>query len=128
VKYVPSRPEINRPAAAYPRLLPYWVPLVVFLGWIGMLALALFPIRKEKRLLRYGQPVAGIVTYASQGRRPKYGWITKYEFQLSDGTTIKGSTQRDRTYHVGQTVCIVYNPKHPRRNDIYPLKLARIIE
>jgi hypothetical protein len=128
VKYVPSDPEINQPAVAYARLTPYWVPLAVFLGWIGMLSLAMFPIRKERRLLRYGQAAAGVVTNTSKGIRPKYGYIGKYEFQLPDGTTIKGKTQRDRTFHAGGRVCIVYDPKRPRRNDIYPLRLARIIQ
>lgn len=123
VKYVPSEPAINRPAIAYDRLVPYWVPLIVFVLWIGMIALAVFPLRKERRLLRYGQPAAGVITSHPGGRRPKYGYVVKYEFQLPDSSTVKGKTQRDARYPFGCTVCILYDPKHPRTNAIYPLRL-----
>jgi len=126
VKYVPARPEINRPAGAYERMIPYWVPLVAFLFWIGMLALAVFPIRKERRLLKYGQPAMGVITNSPTGRRPKYGYIVKYQFYLQDGSTIEGNTQKDGWFHQGAEVCIIYNPKRPRSNGLYPLKLSRI--
>jgi hypothetical protein len=126
VKYVPSEPAINRAAVAYERLVPYWVPLVAFVCWIGMVALAVFPIRKERRLLKYGQQAAGVITNNPTGRRPKYGYVVKYEFQLPGGSTVIGKTQRDGWFHSGQTVCVIYDPKRPRRNGLYPLRLSRI--
>jgi hypothetical protein len=126
VKYVPSEPAINRAAVAYERLVPYWVPLVAFVCWIGMIALAVFPIRKERRLLKYGQGAAGVITNNPTVRRPKYGYVVKYEFQLPDGSAVMGKTQREALFHSGQTVCVIYDPKRPRRNGIYPLRLSRI--
>jgi Protein of unknown function (DUF3592) len=126
VKYVPSEPAINRAAVAYERLVPYWVPLVAFVFWIGMIALAVFPIRKERRLMKFGQLAAGVITNNPRGRLPKYGYVVKYEFQLPDGSTVIGKTQRDAWFHSGQTVCVIYDPKRPRRNGIYPLRLSRI--
>ncbi|HTI36709.1 MAG TPA: hypothetical protein VL484_04045 [Vicinamibacterales bacterium] len=107
-------------------LLPYWVPLVSFGFWIFLAALAVLPIRKERRLLRYGEPVAGVVTSNPQGRVPKYGYVLKYEFQLPDGSTVDGRTQRDARLHNGALVSIVYDPAKPRRNDLYPTRLFRV--
>ena len=126
VKYVPDEPEISRPSAAYPELLPYWVPAAIAVMWIGMIILAAFPLRKERRLLRYGEPAPGIVTSHPTGRRPKYGYLTKYDFQLPDGRTVQGRTQRDAMFFSGSTVCVLYDPKRPKTNGIYPLRLAKI--
>ena len=48
--------------------------------------------------------------------------------ELADGSMRKGTTQRDRTWMRGQTVCILYDPKRPRRNGIYPLRMSEIVE
>ena len=131
VKYVPSEPTINRASAAFEQvaLLPYWVPLAAFLFWIWMVYLAVSQIRKEKRLLKYGQAAAGIITNTPKRvfrGPPRYGYVIQYEFQLPDGPSIKGKTQRDAWYQAGRPVCVLYDPRHPRRNSIYPLRLCRV--
>ena len=79
--------------------------------------------------MKYGQAVAGVIVTNNRGKRlPKYGWVTGYEFQLPDGSMRKGAVQRDRTWMQGQTVCILYDPKRPRRNGIYPLRMCEIVE
>ena len=109
--------------------MPYWFPLVAFAIWICFIYLSLYDVRKERALLQYGQAAAGLVTTNNSGKqRPKYGWVTGYEFQLPDGSMRKGTTQRDRTWMRGQTVCILYDPKRPRRNGIYPLRMSEIVE
>lgn len=128
VTYVPAEPQINRAASAYETPLPGWLPPAIFAGWVGMLILAAYPVWKERRLLRYGEPAAGVITSHSSGRVPKYGYITSYEFQVPEGRTVKGSVQRDRMYFHGSTECILYDPKHPRVNGIYPLRLLRIAD
>ena len=130
VQYVPWNPSNNRAAIAFEsQSMPYWVPLLVFVLWLGSIYLAAFDVRKEKALLMYGQTAAGLIlTDNSRKRIPKYGWVTGYEFQLPDGTMRKGSVQRDRTWFKGETVCILYDPKHPRRNRIYPLRMTEIVE
>jgi Protein of unknown function (DUF3592) len=126
VRYVPSDPSINRAAIGFERLIPFWVPAIAFAFWLFFLSLCIFPMRKAKHLLRYGKPAPGMIINNSSGRRPKYGYVIKYEVQLPDGPTVKGATQRDRPYYSGETVCVLYDPKRPRRNDIYPLKMVQI--
>jgi hypothetical protein len=130
VRYVPTYPSNNLAVIAFePVIMPYWVPLAVFAVWIIFIWLSLYDVRKERALLQYGQPAAGLVVTDNRGKRiPKYGWVTGYEFQLPDGSMRKGTTQRDRTYMKGHTVCILYDPKRPRRNGIYPLRMAEIVE
>ena len=109
--------------------MPNWVPLAALVVWLWFIYLSLHDVRKERALLRYGQAAAGVVLTDNSGKRiPKYGWVTGYEFQLPDGSMRKGATQRDRTYMKGQTVCILYDPKRPRRSGIYPLRMAEIAE
>jgi hypothetical protein len=126
VLYVPAEPNLNRPSLAYDTVLSYWVPAGATAFWIFSLVVAWSPIRKEKRLLQYGLVVPGTITNNQSGSRPKYGWVIKYEYQLSDGTVLKGRTQRDRTYRQGQVVTILYDPKRPKRSEIYPTKLGLI--
>lgn len=126
VRYVPSDPSINRAAIGFERLLSYWVLAAAFAFWLLFLSLCIFPFRKSKRLMQYGQPAPAIIINNPGGRRPKYGYVIKYEVQLPGGPTVKGSTQRDYPYHNGQTVCALYDPKRPRSNDIYPLKMVRL--
>jgi len=128
VKYVPGQPDYNQLALAHDTPTPYWVPLGVFVFWIFMLALAVLPVRKERLLLKYGRCAPGRVTNTkatSGGRSPKYGYIIKYEFQLSDGTIVNGKTRRN-VARSREEVIVLYDPKHPRRSDIYPTKLGRI--
>jgi len=130
VRYVPSNPSNNRADIAFASLpMPYWVPLTAFAIWIWFIYLSLYQVRKERLLLKYGQAAAGvIVTSNRETWRPRYGWVTGYEFQLPDGAMRMGAMLRDRTWMQGQTVCIRYDPKRPRRNVIYPLRMSEIVE
>lgn len=126
VRYVGSDPGINRPDVSSDPSVPYWVPLLFFAVWIVLVPAIALPIRKERRLLKYGEAAAGVITNNPQGRIPKYGYVLKYEFQLPDGSTVNGKTQRDRRRHNGETVCVIYDPTRPRTNDMYPTRLWRI--
>jgi Protein of unknown function (DUF3592) len=130
VRYVPSNPSNNRADIAFESPpMQYWIPLAAFAIWICFIYLSLYDVRKERMLLKYGQAGAGlIVTDDSRKTQPRYGWVTGYEFQLPDGSMRKGAVQRDRTWMRGQTVCILYDPKRPRRNGIYPLRMCEIVE
>jgi len=128
VKYVPGQPDYNQLALAHDTPTTYWLPVAVFVFWMFVLALAIPPVRKERFLLKHGQPAPGMITNikaTSGGPSPKYGYILKYEFQLSDGTIVNGKTRRG-VARSRQEVTVLYDPKHPRRSDIYPTRMARI--
>jgi len=128
VKYVPGQPDYNQLSLAYDTPTSYWVPVAVLMLWIFLLALAIPPVRQERFLLKYGQAAPGMITNikaTSGGRTPKYGYVIRYEFQLSDGTIVNGKTRRD-VARSRDEVTILYDQKHPRRSDIYPTKMARI--
>jgi len=126
VQYARSDPGINRPAVSSDPPLTYWMAFLVFVGSMALVALVVLPIRKERRLLRYGEAAAGVITNNPQGRLPKYGYVLKYEFQLPDGSPVNGRTQRDARCRNGEIVCVLYDPARPRRNDLYPTRLWRI--
>jgi hypothetical protein len=129
VKYVPDMPEYNQLSSADETMTPYWLPLTVFALWIFLLTRAVNSIRMEMRLLRYGQAAPGRITYTkatSGGASPKYGYIMKYEYQLSDGTVLNGNTRQSRFTAGGSEVIVIYDPKDPRISEIYPTATARI--
>jgi hypothetical protein len=129
VRYVPSNPSNNAADNAYESpSMPYWVPLAALPVWVWFVYLSVYQVRREKWLLQYGQTTAAVITSDNRGKSiPKYGWVTRYEFQLPEGSMRKGSVQRDGTWMRGQTVCILFNPKRPRISGIYPLQMCEIV-
>jgi hypothetical protein len=123
VRFLPSNPAINHPAAWDETSVPDWFPILVPSMWaVGSLILLISLLRQGK-VAAEGVPVAGVVTKCF---RIKGGWATRYQFRANDGTVVNG---RDRVYsrlEPGATVCVMYLPENPRRNYLYPMSLYRI--
>ena len=123
VRYLPSNPTANHPAAWDRPALPEWFPYLIPSVWaIGSIVLLMIP-RRQGKVAAEGVPAAGVVTKCF---RIKGGWAARYQFRMNDGTVLKG---RDRVYsrvEPGSTVCVLYLPDNPRRNYLYPLCLYRV--
>ena len=79
--------------------------------------------------MQYGQAAARRDRYQQERtRRPRYGWVTGYEFELPDGSMRKGVMQTGRTWMQDQMVCILHDRKRPRRNGVYPVMMSEIVE
>jgi hypothetical protein len=126
VRYVPGQPENNRLSLADQTTFSYFFPFMVFAFSTLMLVRVVYPLRKERRLLRHGQVAPALVISTPSRIRPRFGYVTTYEFQLPDGAVRTGSTQQDRLDQRGDWITILYDPNHPRRSDIYPTRFARI--
>ena len=141
IRYLPANPDVNHPAA-WEWSLIYWLPLstdVIHLPefsselqWFfaplmfGPVGIVFFMgLRSERRLLTQGAPATGVVTKCSRGGRGSYS--VEYEFRTDDGGVAKGRSSGDRT-QIGASLCILYLPQDPRRNQPYPSHNYRLNE
>jgi hypothetical protein len=69
-------------------------------------------------------PAAGVVTKCF---RIKNGWVVRYQFRMKDGTVTSGRDRRDRKLEAGAPVCVLYNSENPRRNQLYPTCMYRVV-
>jgi hypothetical protein len=86
----------------------------------------------ERKLVRSGVPAAGKITskYRSRGLRGGVGYSVKYEFLTDSGERIEEDRvvngPRYDSVHEGQTLTILYDRHHPRKNVIYKLAAYRV--
>lgn len=124
VRYLPSDPQLNHPAAWRAKTVPLWLPYLAAgvlgaLGWIVTLSL-----RGQRRLLVEGRPAPAVVT---RHTRSKDGKTVHYEFPLLSGAIRQGrSGPTKKPPAVGSVICVLYAPDNPRRNAAYPLSLVKL--
>jgi hypothetical protein len=123
VRYLPSDPNINHPAAWEISTVPDWMPFLLpaLLGGIGILFLTL--LRRQAQVAANGIPAAGVVTKCF---RVKSGWVVRYRFHTKDGAIARGSSQAAGRLEESATICVLYLTKNPKRNQMYPTGLYRV--
>jgi hypothetical protein len=124
IRYVPSRPDVNHPAAwnasIPPAVLPYAIAAMMLLPG----ALLGVVMRKQMRLLSEGRPAPGVITAL---RRADKNVTVLYEFQLLNGSVAKGrSAGGRRPPGVGTRCCVIYDPENPKRNAMYPMPMVKL--
>ncbi len=125
VRYLPSKPAVNHPAAWDPAGVPAWFPFLIPSLWaVGSLFLVAM-VRRQAKVAAEGVPAPGVVTKCF---RIKGGWAARYQFRSKDGTIVKGRDRVHSKFDSGATICVLYLPDNPRRNYIYPLCLYRVTQ
>jgi len=124
IRYLPSQPEVNRPAQRRPGPPSDWAPWAIPLLFIWLPFFFWFMIRRQARLLAEGRPALATITKI---RRAKHT-IVYYEFPLLDGQVIKGRSPVNRRNmpQPGEEACVLYMPENPRRNALYPFELVKL--
>ncbi len=125
VRYLPSNPAVNHPAAWDQAGVPAWFPFLIPSMWAVGALLLLNMLRRQAQVAAEGMPAPGVVTKCV---RIKGGWSARYQFRLKDGGIAKG---RDRVFtrmEPGANLCVLYLPENPRRNYVYPLCLYRVAQ
>jgi len=123
VRYLPSEPAVNHPAAWEEDTGEMWV----FIGLTALPAAAslllLVVVLRRGQIAAYGLPAPGTVTACNS---LKTGWTVKYRFRTKDGAEIGGLSGADQPYRTGAAVCVLYLPRNPARNSLYPLTWYRL--
>jgi hypothetical protein len=119
-----SDPALNHPAEWRQSTIPRWLGLPVGAGLLALALVLQSQVRRQTALLVEGRPAPAVVT---RHTRAKDGKRWHYEFPVPGGSKAKGSCAPVRDPPpVGATVCILYDPDHPKRNAAYPLPLVRL--
>ena len=123
VRFLPSDPAVNHPAAWEEDTTPIWVAvgLPALPAAIGILLLIM--VVRRGQVAAYGLPVPGTVTVCDS---LKTGWAVKYRFRTKDGAVTGGYDQSNQEYRAGAAVCVLYLPRNPARNSLYPLAWYRL--
>jgi hypothetical protein len=117
VKYLPSNPAINHPAAWEWSLLSNWPAIFVLMVYLPV---GVFPLRiyRQRRLLAWGKPVVGVVTKCA----PVKGTFSiEYEFHAENGIPVNGSGYSRIRQEIGANVWVLFMPQKPGRNLTYPV-------
>jgi len=122
IRFVPSRPTISHPLDWPWRGLPPWFPYPITAFVAGLGAFLAVRLARQMRLLAEGRPAPGRMT----GVRKVKTLVVLYEFELLNGTTLKGRAPMSKAPDSTQPLCILYDPENPRRNAVYPLPLVRL--
>ena len=75
-------------------------------------------------MARDGKAATGVVTKCIPDDRT---FDLEYQFFTEDGLLVTGKTDSPDEYCAGARVWILYLPKRPRRNSMYPLSFFDIV-
>jgi hypothetical protein len=123
VRYLRSDPARHYVTAFPPGIAPAWPPF--FVGGAGAAACLwlVLQVRRQRRLLKSGLPAPAVVTSLRKLS------IVHYQFDLPGGGVCKGwSRVEDKFIRQGSAICVLYDPRYPRRNAPYPLRAVRVAE
>jgi hypothetical protein len=125
IRYLPSNPAVNHPAAweepTVAAWLPFWIPTVLVLILVGML----IKMSIIRRLLTEGRPAVAVVTKCSRGGRGQI--FVEYEFRTKEGRVMTG-IWNESLEKIGANFCVLYLPQNPRRNMRYPSSDYRVVQ
>ena len=124
VRYLPTNPAVNHPAAWEAPSTPVWAPFL-FVGFLGAAGVfLLWILRRQKQLAAEGTPAPGVVTRCV---RIKNGWVVRYRYRAKDGTELNGRDRAPARLDPGTPVCILYGPENPRHSALYPGCTCRVV-
>jgi len=121
VRYLPADPNTSHPAAweesTASLLRGLFFP--IFLVFFGLMFVRRFPL--QRRLAMQGLAVRGCVT-EREGNGPSRGQpYVNYTFRIASNDEVEiGSCPCDSYPKAGSSVCVLYLPQDPKRNEIYP--------
>ena len=119
IRYLPSNPVINHPAAWEESRSPWLGIALAILSAAGAF-LPLGWLRNDRRLVAEGKPTVAVITKWVRGSKGGAG--ADYEFRTECGSATTGSTRsamfdwnvvRQKT---GVAICVLYLPTNPRQN------------
>lgn len=117
VRYLPSDPRINQPAAWEWSFLQFCIGISIPMIIVAGSGIWLKTLYRRRQLLKLGTPVAGVLT---QCARKWFSFSFKYEFSTYSGKTVRGSGRSSVWQDIGADIWILYLPQNPSHNVPYP--------
>jgi hypothetical protein len=126
VRFLPGDPQRWQLEADPEDGMPIWLAYVVSAG-MAILSLGCGAmVRRQRTLLSNGRAAPGRITSLRKhhGAHGKSHQEIAYEFPLLGGGTATGRATASKAAAVGGTICVVYDPDRPGRNQPYPFSLV----
>jgi len=123
IRFLPSNPAINHPDGW--EWSPGWFYLAGEAFFIALGAAVLVVLLRDRKLARHGKAVAGLVVSCV---RKDPSFRVEYEFRTEDGASMRGKSESTDEYGSGAKVWILYLPRKPDRNQIYPMAYHSVVE
>ncbi len=117
VRYLPSNPDINHPAAWEWSLLSFCIWMSIPIAIVAGAGIPLARFCRRRQLVTVGAPVAGVVTQCVFKR---VLFLYSYEFTTEKGEAFSGSGRSAVNQEIGESIWILYLPQNPRQNLPYP--------
>lgn len=118
IRFIPSNPAINHPAAWEWSALMYRDEIALWIYLLTLWGIGLALLMRDHKLAREGKVAAGVVIRCTPRNR---GFRVEYEFRTEEGVSLKGKCVCADPYEAGATIWILYLPRKPKRNRSYPL-------
>jgi len=128
IRYLPSDPNVNHPAAWQESDLAIWGrlfgPSIFVVGGL----ISLLSMRGDRKLVAEGTAAIATVTAcnAPVGRSVWFGLT--YEFSTDDGTRIEGTGRYGTSLDIGAKIVVLYLPQNPQKNCPYASAYHRAAE
>jgi len=117
ISYLPSNPSINHPAGWEEPTVLAWFPFMYQIILVPVLLVILVSMLNGRHLAAEGRPAVAVITDCSYHQ--KGGFSFKYEFRTEAGEVIKGNSSSYDSQEIGASLCVLYLPRNPRRNQSY---------
>jgi hypothetical protein len=117
ILYLPSNPSLNHPAAWEEPTALAWIPFMYQMILIPALLIISLTMHNARRLVAEGCPAVATITDCTYHQ--KGGFEVKYQFRTDAGESIKGNSPSNDEQKIGASVCVLYLPRNPRRNQVY---------
>jgi len=118
IRYLPSNPAVNHPAA-WEDSVSIWPGIIFLTLLLASAFMFLKTLREERLLIAKGTPAVALVTKSSSTRS---GFLIKYDFRTEDGMVIKGSSGYENCPEIGANICVLYLQQDPSCNQLYPFR------
>jgi hypothetical protein len=119
IRYLPSDPAINHPAAWEWSPSSEWPVIFILIGLLAVWSVGSAAIYRNRILLVWGKPAVGVVTKCRERSRGSIS--VKYEFRAESGEYVQGSGKSLISPEIGASIWILYLPQNPGRNLPYPV-------
>lgn len=125
VRYLPADPTVNHPADWEWSGVGDLVPELFMLFFTSVGGVAFVALLRDRKLAREGRLAKGLVIDCSRG---KTEFRVQYEFRADDGVRVTGHSSAPDEFGSGARVWVLYLPKKPQRNSMYPLRYFEVVE